>query len=187
MRTLVKGTLVIKTSCRLQVMSSATKIQSGTRRTRDTHLEPAKLNGVQVGLPGMGEQHLEGGLIRHDLYQIFEHFGFPTIQPLVVDFHDPLQMADPKDELLLQVLHLSKHFLVIQPGIPYKTDLVLRIQPVGGFKGLFDLFVLTDKVGRLVGKPVGITGHRDLGVDQRGRDGRITMRQASFSIQVRGG
>ena len=59
-------------------------------------------------------------------------------------------MADPKDEILFQPTHLGKHFLVIQPRIPHKTDPVARIEPTSRLKGLFDLFVLTDKVDAFI-------------------------------------
>jgi hypothetical protein len=69
----------------------------------------------------MGESYLEGGLIRNSPHQIFERFGFPTIEPLVVNFHKPLEVADAKDELLFQIFHLDKHFLVIQSCITHKS------------------------------------------------------------------
>ena len=36
-------------------------------------------------------------------HQIFECFSFPTVQTVIVDFHNPLQMADSKDKLLFQL------------------------------------------------------------------------------------
>jgi hypothetical protein len=53
-------------------------------------------------------------------------------------------MACPKDELLIQMLYLSKHILVIQSRIAHKTNLVLSKQLMGHGKCLFGLPVLAD-------------------------------------------
>jgi hypothetical protein len=55
-------------------------------------------------------------------------------------------MTGAKDKFLLQVPHLGKHFLVIQAGIPDKTDAIVWIPAAGGLKGLFDLIILADKI-----------------------------------------
>ena len=116
----------------------------------NTDLEPFQLNRIQAGLARMGEQYLKSDLIRNDPYQILQRFGFPTIQTVVINFHDPLKVIDPKDKFPFQLLYLSKHFLVIQPSITHKPYFILRIQPMRRCKCRLDFFVLANKVGGLV-------------------------------------
>ena len=84
--------------------------------------------------------------MRHTFHQVLQFFCFPAVKAVIVDFYDAFQMADAKDKFLLQFHNIGEYFLVVQPGIVHKTDRSSLVQLTGRREGLFQLFILADKI-----------------------------------------
>jgi len=127
----------------------------------DVH--PAHLAGV-----GEGDTKLEGQ--GHGGGQIVQQLHLPTVEPLIVDL-DCAIVASTNGEMRVHQADLAEDLLVIQTCVRHKVQLDVWKQSARDPNGALDLPVLTDKVGCLVGEPVGVGDYR-LGQVDYGRGDR---------------
>lgn len=108
----------------------------------------------------------------------------PPFQTRVADLHDAFVMSGGNDKFGPVFLHPGKDLLVIAPSIHPKVPFLARKDPTRSVNGTLEYTVLAERVFRFIRIPIGITNHRNPGVDHGSCNSRLPMGQARLPLPV---
>ncbi len=153
-------------------------------RFRQAQAKPAHFDLGDAAAPGMLEKCLECDFPGHISDQVLQLFCLPAVQLGFVDFHQTLQVRGGDHKFGLGLLDPGKHLLIIAAATYQESQALIGKDLAGGADRALDLPVLTQEVGRLIGKIVGIPDRRYQGVDHCNLHRQVTPGQVSLAFQV---